>query len=103
MKVMGNAILLALFLAGVALAAEQEEEQPASTLTFDELDTNHDGYISKTEASVRKDLTKGWKTADKDKDGKLDVSEFSAFEAKERYTIEGPEISEPEPGAAPLE
>ena len=103
MKVIGNAILLALFLAGVALAAGQEEQQAASTLTFDELDTNHDGYISKTEAKVRKDLVKGWKTADQDKDNKLDVSEFSAFEAKGRYSIEGPEISEPEPGAAPLE
>jgi hypothetical protein len=100
MKVLGYAILLAMFLAGVALAAE---EQPASTMTFDDLDTNHDGYISQTEAKVRKDLVKGWKTADQDQDNKLDLSEFSAFEAEGRYSIEGEELSEPEPGAAPLQ
>ena len=70
--------------------------------TFDELDTDHDGYISKSEAQNTKDLSKDWAKADKDKNDKLDVSEFSAFESKGRF-VPPEESEEPEIGAAPFE
>ena len=67
-------------------------------VTFDDLDTNHDGYISADEAKANPDLWKKFTQADKDSNGKLDVSEFSAFE--ERF-VPADDMEEPEPGAAP--
>ena len=69
-------------------------------ITFDQLDDDVNGYISPSEASARPDLKKNWKSIDTNADDKLDISEFSAFEAKERFTP--PEdMEEPEIGAAP--
>ena len=69
-------------------------------MTFEALDTDGDGYISNREAGAREDLTKGWQAIDKNTDNQLDISEFSAFEGKGRYTP--PEESEePGIGAAP--
>jgi len=47
---------------------------------FNKLDTNHDGYISQDESKADADLSRNWSTADTNKDGKLEESEFSAFE-----------------------
>lgn len=66
---------------------------------FDEIDGDGDGYISQSEANVRADITQNWSKADLDKDGRLDVSEFSAFEGREMFVPA--EVEEPEPGAAP--
>ena len=78
-----------------ALSAEEVK-------TFEELDANSDGYISKDEAMAQKSIERNWAKADKDKNGRLDISEFSAFEAAGKY--EPPEDREiPEPGAAPLD
>jgi len=69
-------------------------------MTFEALDTDGDGYISNTEANARPDLTKSWQTIDKNTDDQLDITEFSAFEGKGRFTA--PEQSEePGLGAAP--
>lgn len=69
-------------------------------ITFDQLDDDVNGYLSKSEANDRPDLKKNWKSIDTNADDKLDISEFSAFEAKERFTP--PEdMEEPEIGAAP--
>jgi hypothetical protein len=69
---------------------------------FEELDVDSDGYISKKEAMAQKSIEKNWKKADKDNDGRLDISEFSAFEAEGAYVPpEDREIAEP--GAAPLD
>jgi len=66
---------------------------------FDDIDGNGDGYISKEEVNDLDEIKSNWMKADTDKDGKLDVSEFSAFEGRERF--EPPQVAEPEPGAAP--
>jgi hypothetical protein len=67
---------------------------------FENVDGNADGYISQSEAQVRKDLQDNWKTIDKDSDGKLDISEFSAFEGEGRLTPpQDPDMGEL--GAAP--
>jgi hypothetical protein len=69
--------------------------------TFEELDVNSDGYISKQEAKVYKDLTKKWAKVDTNKDGRADIDEFTRFESTGRF--EPPEDSEtPELGAAPM-
>ena len=68
--------------------------------TFEQIDVDGDGYISVEEAKVRADLSENLQATDKNGDGKLNSAEFSAFEAKGRFTA--PEESEiSEPGAAP--
>lgn len=82
---------------GVITALSAEEVK-----TFDDLDVNSDGYISKDEAMAQKSIERNWTKADKDKNGRLDISEFSAFEGMGKY--EPPEDSEiSEPGAAPFD
>ena len=71
-------------------------------LQFEELDTDVNTFISKEEAAVREDLVKNFKKIDKDGDGQLTLSEYQAYEGKERF--EPPEDTEtPELGAAPAE
>jgi hypothetical protein len=67
---------------------------------FENVDGNADGYISKSEAKVRKDLQDNWKSIDIDNDDKLDISEFSAFEGEGRLVPpQDPDMGEL--GAAP--
>lgn len=78
-----------------ALSAEEVK-------TFEEMDVNSDGYISKDEAKAEKALEGNWAKADKDKNGRIDSSEFSAFEAEGRY-VPPTDREIPEPGAAPMD
>lgn len=67
-------------------------------VTFDQLDDDKNGYLSQSEASQRQDLKEKWAMADKDADGKLDISEFSAFEVR---MVPPDDMESPEIGAAP--
>jgi Ca2+-binding EF-hand superfamily protein len=68
--------------------------------TFESLDADGDGYISNEEAAARKDIDERWVIIDKNSDGQLDITEFSAFESEGRFTP--PEESEDAGiGAAP--
>lgn len=71
-------------------------------ITFEELDTDANNFISKDEGKVRTDITKNWKSIDKDDNGKLDVTEYSAYEGKDRFSPPE-ESSVSELGAAPIE
>ena len=53
----------------------------ADTATFQKLDANHDGQISRDEAKQSPEVNKNFNQADANKDGKLDAAEFSALEA----------------------
>jgi hypothetical protein len=66
---------------------------------FDDVDQDGDGYISKSEAKNLTEMQSNWSDADTDKDGKIDVSEFGAFEGKDMF--QPADVEEPEPGAAP--
>ena len=66
---------------------------------FDELDADGDGYITKKEGRDHTEIKTNWMKADTDNDGKIDVSEFSAFEGRNMF--EPADVEEPEPGAAP--
>ena len=47
---------------------------------FEEMDRDQDGYISREEAREHERLHDAWDAADTDRDGKVNESEFSAFE-----------------------
>lgn len=66
-----------------------------SASDFEALDVNRDGYVSKEEAADEQGLSSTWDEADRNRDGRLDQSEFSAFEP----THEG----DPEMKTAPRE
>lgn len=51
---------------------------------FGDLDTNHDGQISKREAHADRALMQAWDYVDANRDGVIDRAEFSAFENGER-------------------
>lgn len=73
----------------------------APVLTFEEIDVNADGYISKEEAMAYKDMNTNWTKVDANKDGHADIDEFSRFESIGRFSP--PDDSEvSEPGAAPF-
>lgn len=51
---------------------------------FDELDVNHDGYVSRDEARNAEELNTRFSELDRDNDGKLTQQEYNAFEADRR-------------------
>lgn len=53
---------------------------PSTQPDFAQLDANADGFITKQEAQAKSKLSAGFTKMDKNKDGKLDPGEFSAFE-----------------------
>lgn len=65
-------------LAGVAVAGEKMMEEGHKS--FNELDTNMDGLISKAEAAADKALIANWKVIDKNTDDQLEEVEFALFE-----------------------
>jgi Ca2+-binding EF-hand superfamily protein len=77
-------------------------EKSASKSAFKSLDKDNDGYISMQEAKGNKDLIEKWDTVDADTDGKLEMSEFSAFETGTAASFTPPEKEGEEGiGAAP--
>jgi len=62
----------------VALAEIRRMAQAPKTLSFDELDKNHDAKLSLDEASADDKLFVAFKTLDKNKDGYLSREEFAA-------------------------
>lgn len=65
----------------VARQGPASPEDIAAGSDFTSLDKDGDGYISKEEASA--DVQDRWETADRNADGKLDQSEFSALETQD--------------------
>jgi Ca2+-binding EF-hand superfamily protein len=63
----------------VAFAGEQESEQQ---MRFKDLDQDKNGYISQYEARDKHRVFYYYPKADKNSDGHLDMSEFSAFEVE---------------------
>ena len=67
---------------------------------FKAMDRNQDGYVTIIEAEGKLDLLRQWADVDGNSDGKLEMSEFSAFEIAPAYVQDDPE-DEATIGAAP--
>lgn len=59
--------------AGIARAAGNDE---APSPEFNQLDANHDGYLTREETRKLHDFDKAFNEADDNRDGKLDAAEF---------------------------
>ena len=59
----------------------------ADKATFQDLDANHDGQISRDEAKKSTDVNNKFNQADANKDGKLDAAEFAALETLPKETL----------------
>ena len=82
--------VLVLFAGAGAAMAEHDADAQASamgdkgtttaTQSFDTLDSNKDGYLTKTEAEAKLGTGDNYGEADRNADGRLDRAEFSAWE-----------------------
>jgi hyperosmotically inducible periplasmic protein len=63
---------------GVAPAAD---ESPHPSQLFLQLDTNHDGYVSRSEAASVRGFDRAFAEADENRDGKLSADEFIKAES----------------------
>jgi len=93
MKIL-NFVAIGTIAVSFSLSAEE-----VKTSTFSTMDKDGDGYISITEATGNEQLVRDWAKYDLDSDGKIELSEFSAFEGSAEAFV--PPDDDMEPGAAP--
>lgn len=93
--------LIALALASAALlAGPLGRAADAADQRFDELDRNHDGFLSRDECSDARELDTRFSELDADNDGKLSRGEYRVVVAGERETLPGAATAESQPPAA---
>lgn len=99
MKIKGFLVVAAVVFPLCVSAGDKSTTQES----FNKLDKNKDGYISQQEAQADKKLTEQWDSVDADTDGKIEMSEFSAFEAGTAPSFTPPDNpDEPGLGATPM-
>lgn len=74
--------------------------QADAILTFEEMDSNANGYISSDEAKASHDIDSNFEQIDINADGNINITEFQKYMGKGRATPPE-EMETPEPGAAP--
>ena len=85
-----NGIFLISAIALVPPCAYADKDTLPVQQRFNQLDTNHDGYISRDEAQADSELSQNWNRADLKATNKIDESEFSAFEQDMNQKDDGP-------------
>lgn len=105
MKTKLSIAFIAACLSNAAFAVDQDYSSGtmgsgnvSSTATFNRLDTNNDGNLSKTELSSEPALKEDWARIDANSDGQLDRSEFSMFETKENPSVGTDPAIQPDTG-----
>jgi len=87
--------LIALALASAALlASPMGRAADAADRRFEELDRNHDGFLSRDEANDARELDTRFSELDADNDGKLSRDEYHVVVAGERETLPGAATAE---------
>lgn len=76
------ALVSSLSVALPAMAEQSGQSAGSKAPQFTALDGNGDGRISKKEAKKDRTLSREWRYTDKNGDGALDASEFSAYESR---------------------
>lgn len=74
--------LLIVMLSVMTSAFSADDMTTMKDKQFNSLDTNDNGYISQAEAKDKHRVYYYYQRADKNSDGHLDASEFSAFEVE---------------------
>lgn len=87
-------IVLAAVVPFITLPAFAGEGMKKEHMSFQNLDADQDGMISKSEAESSKKLTEKWSKYDANKDNMLEEAEFSRFE-EEYGAKEGKKSSYP--------
>jgi hypothetical protein len=72
------------------------QEQRTSSMNFERLDKNSDGYVSRDEARGNKNLESGFKGLDKNNDGKLSRSELGGSSSVGSGTGAGTRSQQPD-------
>jgi Ca2+-binding EF-hand superfamily protein len=62
----------------------------ASQALFDRLDKNRDGYLTGSELTSQEALTTNWLAVDRDGDGRISRSEFTAIQGGDVATTQRP-------------
>jgi Ca2+-binding EF-hand superfamily protein len=62
-------------------AMQSQSGQSQTSAWFSKLDSNGDGYLTRSEIERNSKLAEGWHDADKNQDDRISRTEFSAFEA----------------------
>ena len=81
---MKNLVIASSILASSALFAAQ-----AKTVTFEKIDKNKDGFISKNESTALTELVKSFLTVDVDGDGKISAKEYRKYLAMDKAGTKG--------------
>jgi len=90
-------LILSLFSLLLVASCSQTKQ---GMMTFEEMDTDANGYISPAEAKVGQSIGGKFNQVDTNKDGKINIEEYQAYMGKHRMTPPE-EMETPEPGAAP--
>ena len=77
-----GAFVLALAMAGPNVYADDQSMERSTSTSFNDMDKDRDGYLTKREAANSSHLVQQWEQADRDANQQIDRSEFSAFESK---------------------
>jgi Ca2+-binding EF-hand superfamily protein len=87
--------------AAMVLSPGLSAEEMQGQASFQQLDSDKDGYVTIIEATGQNQLLRQWTEVDKDTDGRLEITEFSAFEAEPGSFVPVENPDAPEIGAAP--
>ncbi len=77
-----------------AYAADKQAKATSDEPGFNNLDKNHDGYVSRSEAGADKDLMKKFKEADGNNDGKLSRAEYLMVKGKKDVSTATEKVKE---------
>jgi Ca2+-binding EF-hand superfamily protein len=89
--------------AAIVLATGLSAEEIPGAAMFQELDQDKDGYVTIIEATGQNELLRQWTEVDNNTDGRLEMTEFSAFEVEPETYVPVVTPDEAHIGAAPAD
>lgn len=93
-------LILTLLTLAFTSSCTQTKEVEEPVLTFEEMDSDLNGYITSAEAKISINIARNFRQIDSNDDANIDITEFLVHMGKNRMTPPE-EMETPEPGAAP--